>query len=45
MDECADVEGEEHEGCGAVEKSICGWDRKWGVFRCTTLGAGVGLAG
>ena len=22
----------------------CG-DRKWGVFRCTTLGAGVGLAG
>ena len=22
----------------------CG-DRKWGVFMCTTLGAGVGLAG
>ena len=24
---------------------FCGGDRKWGVFRCTTLGAGVGLAG
>ena len=37
--------GEEHEGCCAVEKSILRGDRKWGVFRCTTLGAGVGLAG
>ena len=25
VDECADVEGEEHEGCGAVEKSILRW--------------------
>ena len=24
---------------------FCGGDRKWGVFRCTTLGAVVGLAG
>ena len=24
---------------------FCGGDRKWGVFRCTTLGAGLGLAG
>ena len=24
---------------------FCGGDRKWGVFRFTTLGAGVGLAG
>ena len=24
---------------------FCSGDRKWGVFRCTTLGAGVGLAG
>ena len=24
---------------------FCGGDRKWGVFKCTTLGAGVGLAG
>ena len=25
MDECANVEGEEHEGCGAMEKSILWW--------------------
>ena len=25
VDECTDVEGEEHEGCGAVEKSILRW--------------------
>jgi hypothetical protein len=25
VDECADVEGEEHEGCGAVKKSILRW--------------------
>ena len=25
MDECVDVEGEEHEGCGDVEKSILWW--------------------
>ena len=25
MDECADVEGEEHKGCGAVDKSILRW--------------------
>ena len=37
--------GEEHEGCGAWRSLFCGGDRKWGVFRCTTLGAGVGLAG
>ena len=24
---------------------FCSGDRKWGVFRCTTLGARVGLAG
>ena len=24
---------------------FCGGDRNWGVFRCTTLAAGVGLAG
>ena len=26
VDECADVEGEEHEGYGAVEKSILRWE-------------------
>ena len=40
MDECADVEGEEHEGCGAVEKSILRWRQKMVTSHCSNQGRG-----
>ena len=33
VDKCADVEGEEHKGCGAVEKSILRWGEKMGSIQ------------
>ena len=47
VDECADVEGEEHEGCGAVEKSILRWVQKMGSIqvyysRCWSVVGWVG---
>ena len=45
VDECADVKGRSTKAAVPWRSLFCGGDRKWGVFRCTTLGAGVGLAG
>ena len=45
VDECADVKGRSTKAVVPWRSLFCGGDRKWGVFRCTTLGAGVGLAG
>ena len=47
MDECADVEGEEHEGCSAVEKSILRWVYKMGSIQVYYSGSrgGVGWVG
>ena len=44
MDECADVKGRIIKVAVPWRSLFCGGDRNWGVFRCTTLGAGVGLA-
>ena len=45
MDECADVKGSSTKDVVPWRSLFCGGGRNWGVFRCTTLGAGVGLAG
>ena len=45
VDECADVKGRSTKATVPWRSLLCGGDRKWGVFRCTTLGVGVGLAG
>ena len=47
MDECADVEGEEHEGFGAMEKSILQWGKKLGSIHVYYSGCrgGVGWVG
>ena len=45
VDECTDVKGRSTKAVVPWRSLFCGGDRKWGVFRCTTLGAGVGLAG
>ena len=45
VDECADVKGRSMKATVPWRSLFCGGDRKWGVSRCTTLGAGVGLAG
>ena len=45
VDECADVKGRSTKAVVPWRSLFCGGDRKLGVFRCTTLGAGVGLAG
>ena len=37
--------GDEHEGCVPWRSLFCGGDRKWGVSRCTILGAGWGWLG
>ena len=46
-DECANVEGEEHERCGAVEKSILRWVQKMGSIQVYYSGcrSGVGWVG
>ena len=43
--ECADVRGRSTKTAVPWRSLFYSGDRKWGVFRCTTLGAGVGLAG
>ena len=45
VDECADVKGRSTKVAVSWRSLFCGGDRKWGVFRCTTLGAEVELAG
>ena len=45
VDECTDVKGRSTKAAVPWRSLFCGGDRKWGVFRCTTMGAGVGLAG
>ena len=40
----ADVKGRSTKAAVSWRSLFCGGDRKWEVFRCTTLGAGVGLA-
>ena len=45
VDECADVKGRSTKAAVLWRSLFCDGDRNWGLFRCTTLGAGVGLAG
>ena len=45
VDECPDVKGRSTKAAVPWRSLLCGGEREWGVFRCTTLGAGVGLAG
>ena len=45
VDECADVKGRSTKAAVPWRSLFCGGDRNWRVFRCTTLGAGVGWPG